>query len=50
MFVYYVELINTELRMAKERVALNGGLENKIVEGMIRRGIRKQCKHGFLLS
>jgi len=44
LFVYYVKLINIELWMVKECVALNGGLENRTVESKIRRGIRKQCK------
>ncbi len=44
LFVYYVELIDTKLWMAKEVMKLNGGLENKTVEGKIRRGIYKQCK------
>ncbi len=44
LFVYYVKLIDTKLWMAKEVVALNGGLENKTVEGKIRRGIYKQCR------
>jgi hypothetical protein len=38
-FVYYVELINIKLWMAEEVVALNGGLESKTVEGMIRKGL-----------
>jgi hypothetical protein len=48
--MYYVELIGIELWMAEEGVALNGGLESKMVEGKIRRGIRKQYRQVFLLS
>jgi hypothetical protein len=33
LFVYYVEPINTKLWMVEEVVALNGGLENRTVEG-----------------
>ncbi len=47
-FVYYVELISTELWMAKEGVALKGGLEQWTMEGRIRRGIQKQWRHVFL--
>jgi hypothetical protein len=36
--------------MAEEAMALNGGLENRTMEGKIRRRIRKQCKKAFLLS
>jgi hypothetical protein len=36
--------------MVEEVVALNGGLENRMVEGMIKRGIWKQCRQVFLLS
>ncbi len=50
LFMYYVELIGIELWMAEEGVALNGGLESKMVEGKIRRGIRKQYRQVFLLS
>ncbi len=50
LFVYYVELIHTKLWMVEEVVALNGGLENRMVEGMIKRGIWKQCRQVFLLS
>jgi hypothetical protein len=39
LFVYYVELIGTKLWMAKEATALNGGLESKTMEGMIRKRI-----------
>jgi hypothetical protein len=39
--VYYVKLIDTKLWMVEEAMALNGGLESKAVEGMIRRGIQK---------
>jgi hypothetical protein len=44
LFVYYVELIGTELWMVEEGVALNEGLKSRMVEGRIRRGIQKQCK------
>jgi len=43
LFMYYVELIN-KLWMIEEVVALNGGVESKMVEGRIRRGSRKQCR------
>ncbi len=41
LFVYYVELISTELWMPEEGATLNGGLEIWTVEGRVRRGIRK---------
>jgi hypothetical protein len=41
LFMYYVELIDAELWMVEEVAALNGGLESMIMEGKIRRGIRK---------
>ncbi len=44
LFVYYVELIDIKLWMAKEGAALNGDLEIWTMEGRIRRGIRKQCR------
>jgi hypothetical protein len=44
LFVYYVKLIDTKLWMVKECATLNGGLEIWMVEGRMRRGIRKQCK------
>jgi hypothetical protein len=50
LFLYYVELIGIELWMVEEGAALSGGLEIWTVEGMIRRGIQKQCKQVFLLS
>jgi hypothetical protein len=50
LFVYYVEMIDTELWMVEEGVALNGDLEIWRMEGKIKRGIRKQCKQVFLLS
>jgi hypothetical protein len=37
--MYYVTLIGIELWMAEEAVALNGGLENRTVEGRIKRRI-----------
>ncbi len=43
LFVYYVEQIN-KLWMAKESATLNGGMESRMVEGRIRRRIRKQCE------
>jgi len=39
LFVYYVELINIGLWMVEGGATLNGGLESRIVEGRIRRGI-----------
>jgi hypothetical protein len=39
LFVYYVELINIKLWMVEEVTTLNGGLESRTVEGMVRRGI-----------
>jgi hypothetical protein len=36
--------------MAEEGATLNGGLESRMVESRIKRGIWKQCKHVFLLS
>jgi len=50
LFVYYVELIDTKLWMAEKAATLNGGMENRTVEGRIRRRIWKQCRQGFLLS
>ncbi len=50
LFMYYVELIGTELWMVEEAATLNGGLESRTMEGMIRRRIQKQCKQVFLLS
>jgi hypothetical protein len=44
LFVYYVELIDIELRMVEEVVTLNDGLESRMVERKIRRKIQKQCK------
>jgi hypothetical protein len=41
LFVYYVEQIDNKLWMAKEAGTLNGGMESRMVEGMIRRRIRK---------
>ncbi len=46
-FVYYVKLINIELWMVEEGVALNGGLEILTMEGRIRKGIWKECKKVF---
>ncbi len=50
LFVYYAKLINAELWMVVEGVALKGGLEHWKVEGRIRRGILKQCRPIFLLA
>jgi hypothetical protein len=50
LFVYYAELIDTKLWMAKEDITLNGIMESRTMEGRIRRGISKQCKQVFLLS
>ncbi len=50
LFVYYVELIDIELWMAKEGAALNEGLEIWMIKGRIRKGIRKQCRYVFLIS
>jgi hypothetical protein len=50
LFVYYVELNGTKLWMVEEGATLNGGLEIWMVEGRIRRGIWKQCRHVFLSS
>ncbi len=44
LFMYYVELIDSKLWMVEEVVTLNGGLKSRMVEGMIRRKIWKQCK------
>ncbi len=44
LFVYYVELIDNKLWMDEEATALNGGMESTMVENMIRRKIREQCK------
>jgi hypothetical protein len=41
LFVYYVKLIGTELWMTEEVTTLNGGLESRMVEDMIRRRIWK---------
>jgi hypothetical protein len=35
--------------MVEEPTTLNGGLHSRTVEGKIRRRIRKQCRHIFLL-
>ncbi len=50
LFVYYVKLIGIELWMTEEVTTLNGGLENKIVENMIRRRIWKLWRQVFLFS
>jgi hypothetical protein len=50
LFLYYVELINTKLWMAKETATLNGGLESRMVESKIGRGIQKQCRQVLLSS
>jgi hypothetical protein len=50
LFVDYVEQIDNKKWMAKEVVALNGGMENKTLEGRIRRGFEKMVKHIFFFS
>jgi hypothetical protein len=50
LFVYYVKLIGIELWMTEEVTTLNGGLENKILENMIRRRIWKLWRQVFLFS
>jgi len=50
LFVYYVKLIGIELWMIEEVTTLNEGLENKIVEDMIKRRIWKLCRQVFLFS
>jgi hypothetical protein len=49
LFVYYVELIDTKLWMAEEATTLNGGLENRMVEGRIKRRIHKQCNESYFI-
>jgi hypothetical protein len=39
LFVYYVEQINNKQWIAKEVAALNGGMESRTVENMLRRRI-----------
>ncbi len=39
LFMYYVKLIGIELWMVEKVATLNGGLETRTVEGMIRRRI-----------
>ncbi len=36
LFVYYVELIGIELWMVEECATMNGGLETRTIEGMIK--------------
>ncbi len=43
-FVYYVEQIDNKQWMVKEVATLNGSMESRMVEGMIRRRIREQCE------
>ncbi len=50
LFVYYIDLISIELWMVEEGATLNGNLEIWMVEGKIRRGIRKQCRQVFFIS
>jgi hypothetical protein len=49
--MYYVEHINNKQWMAKEVVALNGGMESKMVESRIRKINQEQCnvKQVFLI-
>ncbi len=51
LFMYYVEHINNKQWMAKEVVALNGGMESKMVESRIRKINQEQCnvKQVFLI-
>jgi hypothetical protein len=44
LFVYYVEQIDNKQWMAKEVATLNGGMENKMLEGRIKRGFEKMVK------
>jgi hypothetical protein len=44
LFVYYVEQINNKHWMAKEIVALNGGMGSRTMEGKIRWKIREYWK------
>jgi hypothetical protein len=44
LFVYYVEQINNKQWIAKKTDALNGSMWSKMVEGKIKRRIRKQGK------
>ncbi len=39
LFVHYVEQINNKQWMPKEATTLNGGMESRTMEGMIRRRI-----------
>jgi hypothetical protein len=50
LFVYYVEQIDNKQWMAKEVATLNGGMENKMLEGRIKRGFEKMVKQVFLFS
>ncbi len=52
LFVCHEEQVDTGLWMAREVVALNGGLHSRMLEGKIRRQIREQCRQVlvFLLS
>ncbi len=42
LFLCYEEQIGTELWMAEEVVALNGGLHSRTLEGKIKRRIQEQ--------
>ncbi len=44
LFMYYVEQIDNKQWMAKEVMTLNGGMENKALEGKIRRGFEKMVR------
>jgi hypothetical protein len=53
LFVYYVELIDTELWMAKEAATLNGSLEIWRVEGKDKKGNSKAMQESlssFMIS
>jgi hypothetical protein len=50
LFVYYAKLIGAELQMDVEGATLKGVLEHWTREGMIRRGILKQCRAIILFA
>ncbi len=50
LFVYCVEQIKNKQWMAKEATTLNGGMENKTLEGRIRRGFEKMVNQVFVFS
>ncbi len=45
-----MEQIDNKQWMAKEVVSLNGGMENKMLEGRMKRGFKKMIRHVFLFS